>query len=148
MTGGKGSGKRPFTPETARLVEGLNQRQLRAIPILASATTWKAGCKAAGVGTSTVRRWMDEPTFAHVLREAEAALYLEGLRRVQRAAGSAADTLRKLLGSKVEAIRLRAAEMLLSLGMKTRDALELEERLAAIERKFGAGEKITGRIAR
>jgi hypothetical protein len=47
----------------------------------------------------------------------------------------AAGTLRELLTAESESVRLGAARSLLELGVKLRESVELEERLAALERR-------------
>jgi hypothetical protein len=49
-----------------------------------------------------------------------------------------ADTLRKLLGATSEVVRLGAAKALIELGIRARDQVELEQRLAALERELGS----------
>jgi HEAT repeat protein len=51
----------------------------------------------------------------------------------------AADVLRQLLAAESEAVRLGAARSLLELGVKLREPVELEERLAALEARIGEG---------
>jgi HEAT repeat protein len=47
----------------------------------------------------------------------------------------AATTLRKLLKAKSESVRLSACRALLELGVKLRESVELEERIAELERR-------------
>ena len=51
----------------------------------------------------------------------------------------AADVLRQLLAAESEAVRLGAARSLLELGVKLREPVELEERLAALEAHISEG---------
>jgi hypothetical protein len=46
---------------------------------------------------------------------------------------SAADVLRTLLSAQSESVRLAACRAMLELGVKLRDAVDVEERLAALE---------------
>jgi hypothetical protein len=50
----------------------------------------------------------------------------------------AADVLRALLKAEGETVRLGAARSLLDLGVKLRDAVELEHRLAALETRVNS----------
>lgn len=118
---------------------GLSRKQARALPLLVAAANREAGCAAANVGRSTLTRWLAEVPFREALRAAEDLAYREALRDVQRASGEAVEVLRALLASEVESIRLRAAVEILAHGMKARDAVEIEERLAVLEEGQRAG---------
>ena len=54
----------------------------------------------------------------------------------------AADKLRQLLNADSESVRLGAARSLLELGVKLRESVELEERLAELERRQAAQEQL------
>lgn len=124
--------------------EELTLRQRKTIPHLVAASSRERGCKAARIGRSTLTEWLKQPAFAEALRSAEALAYREALATVQKATGEAAEVLRGLLASESEAIRLRAASELLAFSMKSRDAVEIEERLEAIEARMGGeGEEKT-----
>jgi HEAT repeat protein len=53
----------------------------------------------------------------------------------------AADMLRQLLAAKSENVRLGAARSLLELGVKLREAVELEERVRLLEEQAAAATK-------
>ncbi|MBI2900068.1 MAG: hypothetical protein HYY17_07770 [Planctomycetes bacterium] len=116
--------------------DALTARQRKAIPILVSSTTREAGCDAAKIARSTLSKWLNDPSFVKALENAEARAYCASLARVQRLAGSAAEALEGLLRSEVESIRLRAAVEILTHGLKARDAIEIDERLAALEARL------------
>jgi hypothetical protein len=54
---------------------------------------------------------------------------------------AAAKTLRKLLKADADTVKLGAARSILELGNKLREAVELEQRLAALEARANAREK-------
>jgi hypothetical protein len=53
----------------------------------------------------------------------------------------AAGTLAKLLDAEKESVRLGAARALLELGVKLRESVELEQRLAALEQRMSSQDK-------
>jgi hypothetical protein len=56
----------------------------------------------------------------------------------------AAATVRGLLTAESESVRLAAARTILEFGPKLREAVEVEDRLAAVEAQLGAGgEEVT-----
>jgi HEAT repeat protein len=59
----------------------------------------------------------------------------QALGRMAAGMTEAADVLRALLKAEAETVRLGAARSLLDLGVKLREVVEFEERLAALERK-------------
>jgi hypothetical protein len=65
----------------------------------------------------------------------------KALGRLADAMTEAADVLRNLLASEDERVRLPAARALLELGVKLRESVELEERLAALEERLGDEKK-------
>lgn len=111
----------------------LNPRQRRVIPHLVGSPTYEQGCRRAKIGRSTLTVWLSQPTFLTALRQAEDHAYREALVIIQRASTGAAETLRELLKSENESIRLRAATELLSFGLKSRDAVEIEDRVRILE---------------
>lgn len=101
---------------------------------LASGQTVRAAAVATGIGEKTAhRRWADLAFQRHVSE-------LRG-EMVGRACGQLADgmtaastKLRQLLDATDERVALSAARSILELGIKLRDAVELETRIAALER--------------
>lgn len=122
-------------PENDRAQDGLTRAQLRAIPALAAARSIEEACGRLGITSTTYRRWMAVPAFAKAMREAQNELCASALRQVQHTAGEAAETLRELLTSESEQIRLQAARAVLDLGFKARSTIELEERIRALEER-------------
>ncbi len=124
------------TGTNGRDSDELTARQRKALPFLVSASSRERGCKAAGIGRSTLTEWLKEPAFTRALEDAEAMAFREALGRVQRLTDSAAGALEALLGSDTESIRLRAAAEVLGTSMKAREEITLEERLMALEARI------------
>jgi hypothetical protein len=104
---------------------------------LAAGQTVRAAAVAAGVGERTATRRLTEPDFRRRLAETRADMVARALGRVAEGMADAADKLRALLADTTPpAVRLGAARSLLELGVKLRESVEMEERLAALERQI------------
>lgn len=116
--------------------EELTHRQRRALPCLVSAPSYERGCKLAGIGRRTLTGWLGQATFRRALRDAEGSAYRAALAEVERGMSKAARTLRHLLRSENEGIRLRAAAEMLGVAFKAREVGAIEDRLREIEAKL------------
>ncbi len=112
---------------------------VRLVLALACGATAEAAARQAGVSARTVKRRLADPAFRQQVQQARADM-------VQRAAGAltvaATKSIKTLLALQREgqppAVRLGAAKAVLELGVKLREASELEGRLAALEGRLGA----------
>jgi hypothetical protein len=100
---------------------------------LAGGATLQQAAGAARVSAKTVSRRLRDPVFAGQLREARRELVGTAVSRLAASATAAVDELRALLGSPSDAIRLRAAQVILETGNRLLESQDLVERLAAIE---------------
>jgi hypothetical protein len=106
---------------------------------LAGGQTLRDAAGAVGIGERTAaRRWAD-PDFRRRVSALRADMVQRSLGRMADGMAEAADVLRKLLGAERDSVRLGAARSLLELGVKLRESVELEERLAALERQAKEG---------
>jgi hypothetical protein len=108
---------------------------------LASGQTLRLAAEAAGIGERTAaRRWADAE-FRRRVSVLRGDLVGRALGRMADGMSAAADVLRQLLAAESESVRLGAARSLLELGVKLREAVEMEERLAAVEARYPARKK-------
>ncbi len=104
----------------------------------ACGATVESAARQAGVSESTAHRRLEDPTFRQQLQAMRADL-------VQRTAGAltaaSTESVRTLLElqkpSAPPAVRLGAARSILEIGIKLREAADLEERLSALELQLG-----------
>ena len=101
---------------------------------LASGQTLRVAAAAVGIGERTAaRRWSDA-AFRRRVSELRGDMVSRGLGRMADGMTAAADVLRQLLAAESESVRLGAARSILELGNKLRESVDIEERLAALEK--------------
>jgi hypothetical protein len=111
---------------------------------LAAGQTLRDAAAAAGIAERTAtRRWAD-PAFRARVSLLRADMVERATAKMTDGMTEAADVLRKLLKAKSEAVRLGACRAMLELCVKLRESVELESRLAALERQAFAKEGING----
>jgi hypothetical protein len=105
---------------------------------LAAGETVRDAAKAANIGERTATRRVADPAFRLRLAEVRGDLFRQAQDRLAGAMTAAADTLRNLLSARSENVRLGAARTIIELGVKVRDALEMEERMSAVESRLAS----------
>jgi transposase-like protein len=112
----------------------LTPRQEAVALALASGLSVQETARQAGVGATTVKRWLRGTALVQRIRELRAALTSQAAGLLAEAMSDAARTLRQLcLQSDAEHIRLKAAEALLTHGGQMNGLKELEARLNEYE---------------
>jgi hypothetical protein len=106
---------------------------------LAAGQTLRAAAEVAGISERTATRRRANPAFRQREAELRAGMVQRALGKLADGMAEAADRLRELLRADSESVCLGAARALLELGVKLRESVELEQRLAALE------ERLTGR---
>ena len=108
----------------------LTERQMAALPYVAAFPNVRQAARAAGVGKSTIYRWMEDDEFRNEvtrLRKASAEiaeLELQGLML------TAVEVLCEVMNHDDAAIRLRAARYVLDFGMQAGEIAQLRKDLA------------------
>jgi hypothetical protein len=109
---------------------------------LASGFTVSAAAEASGVSAATAHRWLAEPDFKARVAELRATAVGRAIAILGEASAKACATLAELLGAgTAPGIRLSAARSIVELCLKGREALELEERLQALEQRQAEAEQ-------
>jgi AcrR family transcriptional regulator len=107
---------------------------------LACGATIEAAATKAGVSEATLYRRLQNPEFQQRLHELRADMVQRTAGMLTAAAGEAVRTLLALQQASIPpASRLGAARAILELGVKLREAAELEERVRALEVRLGDG---------
>lgn len=103
------------------------------VAALATGARVEDAARRAGVSRTTVYRRMCEPEFRQMVTDARNQMVERALGELSDASLEAAQTLRKLLHSRNDLVRLGACRTILEMGMKLRESVELAERVAALE---------------
>ena len=108
---------------------------------LACGATVEAAARQSKVSDRTVYRRLKDPKFRARVREARSEMVKRAAGMLTAAAGESVRTLLSLQKESVTpAVRLGAARAVLELGIKVREMVELEARIAALEAQAGLAE--------
>ena len=117
--------------------QGKRNADHRLLLALACGASVEQAARQAGVSESTAHRRLVDPAFRQQLQALRADMVQRTAAALTAAASEAVRTLLDLLKPTVPyAARLGAARSVLELGVKLREAAELEERLAALEERL------------
>lgn len=117
----------------------LTTKQRAAIAALLEGNTQGGAATAAGVGRQTVSRWLNEPDFTAALREGSDAAIRAASARLAATTEHAVNNILATMTTPTTpgaAVRLRAADALLTQALKIREHADVLERLAALEAKI------------
>ena len=116
-------------------MQGLPQKQTKAIVSLLNCRTVSEAATQAGVNESTVWRWMREEAFQDALQEAKQRIVTQAIIQLQQATGEAVGTLRGIMadGEAPASARVTAAKAVLDMAVKAIKMEDLEARLMTLE---------------
>lgn len=103
---------------------------------LAGGKSIQGAAKLCGVSEQTVRRRMRSPEFKQELSQARSAMLARAIGHLAAGSTESSITLRKLLKSSNEKIKLGAARSILELGVKMRENVEMAEELRLIKQRL------------
>jgi hypothetical protein len=114
----------------------LSAKQLKAIEALLTEPSTTAAAAAAGVSPATLFRWLNDPVFDQAYKAARTRLLESTLTRLQSVSADAVQTLHTTLTDPLAQApaRVSAARAILEFSLKAREQLELQDRLAALEK--------------
>ena len=108
---------------------------------LACGVTVENAARQAGISTATAYRRLADPDFLQRLRALRADMVQRTAGTLTAASGESVRTLLELQKpSAPPAVRLGAARSVLEIGIKMREAADLEERLSALEQQLGVAD--------
>lgn len=116
----------------------LNSRQRRALEGLLDGLNIQGAAGRAGINRKTLSRWLSEPSFWQAYRTASDAGLQTAARRLAAQMDGAVDVLvavRDDAGAP-PGVRLRAAQLVIESGLRLLDAVDISERLAALEERL------------
>jgi transposase len=91
--------KTPTTPPPGSKPDGLTARQEKLLSFLAGNPNIQAAANAAGIGRTTVHRWLKDPAFREELTRRRNRALTEAMNSVQAYTAQAVEELIKLMGS-------------------------------------------------
>jgi Homeodomain-like domain-containing protein len=105
--------------------------------LLAAGRSAKQVAATAGVGERTIRRWLaKDPIFAARVNQLRAGLFKRSGGVLAQSTTRAAHRLSQLVKSEDDRVALAAARSVIGLTRTVQEAVEFEERLAAIEKRL------------
>lgn len=107
-----------------------------AITALVANPSIKAAASACGISEKTMHLWLNDPAFASELKKAQDATTKAAMRRVIISVNAAVSVLEEIMRDAVvsPAARVSAARTLLDSALRVRETIDIEDRMAAIER--------------
>jgi hypothetical protein len=114
-------------------------RERLVVESLATGATYGAAAATAGIGRRTVARWMEDGEFRRRVSARRGEVTTEVVGRLVASSHEAIDAIRaELQNGERSGDRLRAASLLLSLGLRFREQHELEQRVQDVEDRISA----------
>ena len=109
----------------------MTSRQQRAIAALIRAPTREAAAKAAGVGVSTLRRWLTEDSdFREAYKAALTELMQDAAAQSKQGLQQALDIIREIMeNGKNDAVRLSAARAAIDTALKLDERADIQQQL-------------------
>jgi DNA-binding MurR/RpiR family transcriptional regulator len=110
----------------------LNIKQEKAIMALLTEPTIRKAAEKAGVGETTLYRWMQEESFDQAFKEAKKMALAQTISRLQQTTTNAVETLKSVMENEDSpaSSRVSAAKTVLEMAFK---AYEMEDLAAQIE---------------
>ena len=110
---------------------------------LACGATIEAAARSAGVSDTTAYRRLKDPEFVRLLEKTRCDLVERTMGMLTGAAGEAVKTLLGLMRENTPpTVRLGAARATLEIGMKLREAYDLQARVAILEAQLTPGPRL------
>ena|SRR5450432_116306 len=124
----------------AASVSGHGEKKTRktrdAIAALLATPTISEAAEAAGVGESTLWRWMQDPEFQRAYRQAQDRVFDGSLGALQAATTGVVDALKRNLSCGQPNAEVSAARTILDFTMKARELMDLTARIDDLERRL------------
>ena len=117
----------------------MTAKQKKALAALLTAPTIDAAAQAAGIGYTTLRRWLkDDEAFRREYERELAGLVTDAAAKAKQSMAPALSVLREIVEDEYgpAAVRVSAARSLLEYGLKLTEITDVIARLDALERNL------------
>jgi hypothetical protein len=114
----------------------LNKRQVKAIPLIIAAKTYKDGCEAAKIAASTFYEWLKDTEFKAELDRQRREAAQEAFHTLEHSLAKAVESLTALLDTSDDRLRRLAANDIIEHILKHKEIAELDQRLETLERQL------------
>ena len=116
----------------------LKPSELKAIAALLTEPTAKRAAEKAGIGESTIRRYLKKPRFLAVYETASRGALGAAMQQLHEGMGVAVQTLIEIAAdpNAKPADRIRASNSIVDLGLRGREWHSFEDRLAQLEEEW------------
>jgi hypothetical protein len=124
------------------MMSDLTAKQSAAIAALLDGQTQGGAATAAGVTKRTLQRWLNEPEFTAALRAGSDGAIRAASARLAALTEQAINAIAMAMSQPAQpgaAVKLRAADSLLSHAMRIREHADILERLAQLEKMLDEG---------
>ncbi len=121
--------------ENGSVKPALSAKQEKAIAALLATATIADAARRAGVGDTTIYRWLKEPDFAAAYRDARREAVGQAIARLQQLSSAAAFVLATTMAdrSTPASVKVQAASKILDLSLRAVELEDLEERITVLE---------------
>jgi hypothetical protein len=111
------------------------RKKEEAIVALLTQKNTEEAARVAGIGTTTLVRWLKLPEFQTAFREARRAAFSQSIARLQQASSVAVSVLLKVMvdPDSPTSSRVRAAEVVLDRASKAIELEDLDHRISELE---------------
>jgi len=115
-----------------------NTRQQKAIAALIETGTIKEAAEVAGIGQTTIFRWLQDSQFRRAYKEARGRLVELAISQVQKVCGEAVLVLQSIMNDKKlpASARVSASRAVLDFAMKGVELEDLKERIEKLEERL------------
>jgi len=114
----------------------LTDRQLKAIPVIVSSTTYTEGCKKAKLNRTTFYEWLKRPEFKAELDRQRQQVVSEAFGVLSQSLTKAVETLTGLLDTKDQRLKRLACKDIIDFIIRHKENEDLDKRLTAIEQRL------------
>jgi hypothetical protein len=114
----------------------LTDRQLKAIPVIVTSSTYTEGCEKAKLNRTTFYEWLKNPEFKTELDRQRQEIAEEAFGILSQSLTKAVETLVGLLNHTDDRLKRLAANDVIDYILKHKEVEDLEKRIAAIEERL------------